>query len=150
MAFEIRGVCPYFEVYDMPASLGFYIGKLGFTMVEHSPHLGGDPWHFHWCWLRLGDTADLMLNTVYEFEDERPSREEHLQRRGHRDTCLYFGCPDVEAAYAELSARGVRIDRPPRVAPYGMKQMYFRDPDGFGLCFQWKAGAGAGSEAERG
>jgi hypothetical protein len=24
------------------------------------------------------------------------------------------------------------------VAPYGMKQMYLHDPDGFGLCFQWK------------
>jgi len=139
MAFEIRGVCPYFEVYDMPASLRFYIDQLGFTLVDHSPHRGGDdPYRYHWCWLRLG-AADLMLNDVYEFDEERPSREEHLRQRGHRDTCLFFGCPEVDRAYAELTARGVVIDRPPKVAPYGMKQMYFRDPDGFGLCFQWKA-----------
>ena len=139
MAFDIRGVCPYFEVYDMPASLRFYIDQLGFTLVEHAPHRGGDdPYRYHWCWLRLGE-ADLMLNTAYEFDEKRPTREEHLRQRGHRDTCLYFGCPDVDAAYAELTARGVVIDRPPRVAPYGMKQMYFKDPDGFGLCFQWKA-----------
>jgi hypothetical protein len=25
------------------------------------------------------------------------------------------------------------------VAPYGMKQLYLRDPDGFELCFQWEA-----------
>jgi hypothetical protein len=25
-----------------------------------------------------------------------------------------------------------------RLRPYGMKQLYVRDPDGFGLCFQWK------------
>jgi hypothetical protein len=25
------------------------------------------------------------------------------------------------------------------VAPYGMKQMSLRDPDGYGLCFQWEA-----------
>lgn len=138
MALDIRGVCPYFEVYDMPASLRFYIDQLGFSMIGHSPHLGGDPYRYHWVWLRLG-TAELMLNTCYEFEDERPTREEHLRLRQHRDACLFFGCPDVDAAYAELGSCGVAIDQPPKVAPYGMKQMYFRDPDGFGLCFQWKA-----------
>jgi glyoxylase I family protein len=25
----------------------------------------------------------------------------------------------------------------PTIAPYGMKQLFLRDPDGFGLCFQW-------------
>lgn len=138
MALDIRGVCPYFEVYDMPASLRFYIDQLGFTLVGHSPHLGGDPYRYHWVWLRLG-TADVMLNTCYELDDERPTREEHLHLRQHRDACLFFGCPDVDGAYAELTARGVGIDQPPKIAPYGMKQMYFRDPDGFGLCFQWKA-----------
>jgi catechol 2,3-dioxygenase-like lactoylglutathione lyase family enzyme len=140
MALDIRGVCPYFEVYDMPASLRFYIDQLGFTMVGHSPHLGGDPYRYHWVWLRLG-TADVMLNTCYESDDERPTREEHLRLRQHRDACLFFGCPDVDGAYAELTARGVAIDQAPKIAPYGMKQMYFRDPDGFGLCFQWKAEA---------
>ena len=139
MAFEIRGVCPYFEVYDMSVSLLFYVDQLGFTIVDHSPHRGGDdPYRYHWVWLRLG-AAELMLNSCYEFDEERPAREEHLRQRQHRDACLFFGCPDVDAAYADLTARGVIIDRPPRVAPYGMKQMYFKDPDGFGLCFQWRA-----------
>lgn len=137
MALDIRGVCPYFEVYDMPTSLRFYIDQLGFSMIGHSPHLGGDPYRYHWVWLRLG-TAEVMLNTCYEFEDERPTREEHLRLRQHRDACLFFGCPDVDAAYAELTARGVVVDRPPKVAAYGMKQMYLKDPDGFGLCFQWQ------------
>lgn len=138
MALDIRGVCPYFEVYDMPTSLRFYIDQLGFTIVGHSPHLGGDPYRYHWVWLRLG-TAEVMLNTCYESDEERPTREEHLRLRQHREACLFFGCPDVDAAYAELTARGIAIDRPPKVAPYGMKQMYLKDPDGFGLCFQWKA-----------
>ena len=33
---------------------------------------------------------------------------------------------------------GVRVE-PPRVAPYGMRQLYFSDPDGYGICFQWPA-----------
>ena len=86
-----------------------------------------------------------MLNTAYEFDEERPPLEDHLRERGHRDTCLYFGCPDVDGAYAELIAKGVVVDRPPKVAPYGMKQMYLHDPDGFGLCFQWKAALGTRS-----
>jgi catechol 2,3-dioxygenase-like lactoylglutathione lyase family enzyme len=142
MPLDIRGVCPYFEVYDMPTSLRFYIDQMGFTLVGHSPHRGGDdPYRYHWVSLRLG-TAEIMLNSVYEFDEERPTREEHLRQRGPRDACLFFGCPDVDGAYAELLARGVKIDREPKVAPYGMKQMYFHDPDGFGLCFQWRASEG--------
>ena len=138
MAIEVHGVCPYFEVYDMPTSIRFYRDQLGFEVVSASPHRGGDKDRFHWCLMRQG-TAELMLNTAYEIDEERPSVEEHLSARGHRDTCLYFGCPDVDGAYAELAAKGVVIDQPPKVARYGMKQFYLRDPDGFGLCFQWRA-----------
>jgi hypothetical protein len=27
----------------------------------------------------------------------------------------------------------------PTVAPYGMKQLYLKDPDGYVICFQWPA-----------
>ncbi len=111
---------------------------MDFEIVSTSPYLGGNTDRFHWCLLRLG-TAEIMLNTAYEFDEERPPIEDHLRERRHRDTCLYFGCPDMEGAFAELVSKGVVIDRPPKVAAYGMKQMYLHDPDGFGLCFQWKA-----------
>jgi glyoxylase I family protein len=138
MAIEVQGVCPYFEVYDMPVSIRFYRDKLGFEIVSTSPHRGGDKDRFHWCWLRLG-TAEIMLNTAYEFDEERPPIGDYLKEYSHRGICLYLGCPDVDGAYAEFVAKGVDIDKPPKVAPYGMKQMYLRDPDGFRLCFQWKA-----------
>jgi hypothetical protein len=51
---------------------------------------------------------------------------------------LYFGCPDVDAAYEEFRDKGVAV-KPPKVAPSGMKQLSLSDPDGYGLCFQWKA-----------
>jgi hypothetical protein len=79
-----------------------------------------------------------MLNTAFEFDGERPPLEDYLRDQKHRHACLFFGCPDVDGAYAELLAKSVAIDQPPKVAPYGMKQMYLHDPDGFGLCFQWK------------
>jgi uncharacterized glyoxalase superfamily protein PhnB len=137
MAIEVDGVCPYFEVYDVPTSIQFYRDLLGFEMIATSPALGPKD-KYHWCMMRLGP-AYLMLNDVYEFDEERPPFEEHMAVRKHRDTCLYFGCADVDGVYAELLAKGVAIHRPPEVAPYGMKQLYLRDPDGFGLCFQCKA-----------
>ena len=136
MAIEVRGFCPYFEVYDMPASIRFYRDVLGFEVKSTSPALGGAD-RFHWVWLRHG-SAELMLNTAYEFEGERPAVEDAGRVRGHGDCCLYLGCPDVDAAYEELRGEGAAVAKP-HVARYGMKQMYLRDPDGYGVCFQWAA-----------
>jgi glyoxylase I family protein len=134
MALDLRGLTPLIQVYDMPASLRFYRDVLGFEVLSTSPKLGED--RYHWVWLRLGD-AELMLNTAYEFDDQRPVPPDPARVAAHRDTCLYVGCPDVEAAYAELSAKGLKV-KPPVIA-HGMKQMYFRDPDDYALCFQWRA-----------
>ncbi|MGD0310821.1 MAG: VOC family protein, partial [Acidobacteriota bacterium] len=48
----------------------------------------------------------------------------------------FFGCPNVDAAYAHFRSRGQKV-KEPKVAPYGMKQLYVHDPDGYNLCFQW-------------
>jgi catechol 2,3-dioxygenase-like lactoylglutathione lyase family enzyme len=135
MAIEVRGVCPLLGVYDMPTAVKFYRDKLGFEVVTTSPVMGPD--RFHWALLRLGST-EIMLNTAYEFDEERPVPADRARVAGHEDTTLYFGCPDVDGAYEELREKGVAV-KPPKVAPYGMKQMGLKDPDGYGLCFQWKA-----------
>jgi uncharacterized glyoxalase superfamily protein PhnB len=44
----------------------------------------------------------------------------------------------VDGAYQHLRAHGVEVEEP-KVAPYGMKQLYVKDPDGYNLCFQWPA-----------
>ena len=136
MALEIRGLTPLLQVYDMSASVRFYRDLLGFEVVTTSPTLGGED-RFHWALLRLGG-AELMLNTAYEFDHERPNPRDRARTAAHDDTCLYLGCPDVDAAYQELSGMGLAM-KPPTVAPYGMKQLYLRDPDGYALCFQWAA-----------
>ena len=79
-----------------------------------------------------------MLNTAYEFDSDRPSKPDRGRTSAHEDTGLYFGCPDVDAAYGELRSRGVEV-KEPKVTGYGMKQLYVRDPDGYALCFQWPA-----------
>jgi glyoxylase I family protein len=132
MPFDIHGLCPLLQVFDMPTSFSFYKDILGFEVVSTSPAREG---HFDWVWLRLNG-AELMLNTAYE-QDARPPAPDPARVAAHEDTCLYFGCPDVDAAYEYLKVRGVKLS-PPKNAHYGMRQLYFHDPDGYNLCFQWK------------
>jgi hypothetical protein len=85
---------------------------VGFEVVATSPVRGPDD--FDWGRLRL-DGA-------------------------HDDTALFFRCRDVDGAYAHLRGRGLDL-APPKVAPYGMKQLYLKDPDGYAICFQCPAPA---------
>jgi uncharacterized glyoxalase superfamily protein PhnB len=75
-----------------------------------------------------------MLNTVSD-SDERPAAIDSARWAGHGDVCLYIGCGDVDATYADLIAHGVSAD-PPKDAPYGMRQFFVTDPDGYILAFQ--------------
>lgn len=120
----------------MPTGIRFYRDKLGFTVKGSSPALGGED-RFHWVLLQRNN-AELMLNTAFEFDDERPVPPDAARNAAHGDTCLYFSCPGVDAAYRELRDKGVDVSEP-KLAPYGMKQIYFHDPDGYNVCFQWAA-----------
>ena len=131
MSIEVSGVCTLLQVFDMPASVRFYRDVLGFEIVSTSAREGDQ---FDWGWLRLNDT-NLMLNTAYE-QDDRPAQPISSRVSAHGDTCLYFRCEDVDGAYRHLVAHGLDV-KEPKVAPYGMKQLYVRDPDGYSLCFQW-------------
>jgi catechol 2,3-dioxygenase-like lactoylglutathione lyase family enzyme len=132
MPIEVGGLAPLLQVFDMPRAVAFYRDKLGFELCGKSAE--GD--HFDWCLLRLGD-AWLMLNTAYDPDDERPPSADPARQAAHGDTCLFFECADVDGAYAHLQAHGIESE-PPKIAPYGMKQLYLMDPDGYGLCFQHK------------
>ena len=141
MPLEVKGIAvkslaPLLQVFDMRAAIRFYRDLLGFTVTGTSPALSADPDHVNWCMLDL-DGVTLMLNTAYD-PDDQPASPDAPRWSGHQDTCVYFGCPDVDAAYTFLRSRGLELD-PPKIAHYGMKQLYLTDPDGYGLCFQWKA-----------
>ena len=133
MAIEIQHLAPLLQVFDMPTSLKFYCEGLGFeiALTDRKPAP-----NFDWVMLRLSG-LDLMLNTAYE-ADERPPAPDRVRISAHEDTCIYFACPDVDGAYQHLKARGIK-SREPKIAPYGMKQLYLTDPDGYLLCFQWRA-----------
>lgn len=128
---EIQFLCPLLTVFDMKTSLQFYVGILEFKIHESA----GEEYDLGWVWLKANN-MDLMLNTQYELSD-RPELPEENRVKAHRDTILYIGCPKVDQAYLELQRKGIKCN-PPQIAPYGMKQLYFNDPDGYGICLQWK------------
>lgn len=134
MALDIDGMTPLIQVYDMNEALGFYRDRLGFEIVADSGEIDAPGGRYvHWCWLRLG-SAELMLNTAYD-AGERPAQRDPVRQAAHDDLCLYFGCADVDAIAAALRAQGLEIEGP-TTAPYGMRQAWLRDPDGYQLCFQ--------------
>ena len=65
--------------------------------------------------------VELMLNTAYE-KQHRPAAPAKARISAHKDTGIYIGCPDVDAAYRHLLALGLQLTEP-KVAPYGMKQL---------------------------
>lgn len=132
MGINITGMTPLIQIFSMPRSLAFYRDILGFSIYADSGN--GD--NSSWVWLRLGN-VDLMLNDQYEPGSVPP--ECPAERiRWHDDTCLYFNCKDVDATHAYLVENSIEC-KPPAVAPYGAKQIYLHDPDGYKLCFQCAA-----------
>ncbi len=125
---------PLLQVFDMPKACAFYTGALGFAVREASPVVETAEGRFnHWMWLKR-DSVELMLNTAHD-SNERPAMADAARWAGHGDVCLYFGCDDLDTLHAELVAHGVSVD-PPRATPHGIREMPFRDPDGYLLCAQ--------------
>jgi catechol 2,3-dioxygenase-like lactoylglutathione lyase family enzyme len=134
MPLQVSGTVTLLQVFDMPTSLRFYRDLLGFEMVHRSQPDD----NCGWAWLRLDD-AEIMLNTAYD-DDDRPPTPDPERRKAHEDTVLFFGCPDVDGAYTFLRSQGIEA-KEPKTTYYGMRQVWFQDPDGYGLCLQWKAPA---------
>lgn len=127
---EISYLCPLLEVFDMNTSLRFYCELLEFKIHESA----GKKENRDWVWLTWSN-INLMLNTAYEGH-LRPNQPDAARVAAHHDTTLYFGCSNIDDVYETLVSKGLKLD-PPTVAPYGMKQLYLLDPDGYNLCFQW-------------
>ena len=133
MPVDVRHMAPLLQVFDMPTSIDFYCKVLGFEIVMSD----GKPLpNVDWVLLELNG-IQLMLNTAYE-APHRPEKPNLARLSAHRDTGLFFACPDVDAAYHSLVDQGLKL-KEPKVASYGMKQLYVDDPDGYVLCFQCKA-----------
>ena len=131
MAISTQGMTILLQIYDMQKSLQFYCDILGFQLVDKA----GPEDDIGWVTIKLNDVY-LMLNTQYE-KDDRPETPDQQRFMAHTDTCLYFMCNDPDEIYEHITEKGIVAEKP-KIVPYGMKQLYFLDPDGYNICFQSK------------
>lgn len=121
-SFTIRELVPLLMVQDILRSATFYHDQLGFKFAGKWEPNGS----LAWC--RLERDGSAIMLQLAEAEDGP------AEGRGH-GVSFYFHCDNVDRLYAELVQQGLQIV-PPKIAFYGMKQVFLRDPDGYELCFQ--------------
>ncbi len=117
-------------VHDQDVALKYWTEKVGMEVRQDVslPELG-------FRWLTVGppgqDDVSIVLMAipgppVFEPETQRQVRE--LTAKGAAGT-IFLVTDDCQAAYDELSARGVVFNDPPTPQPYGIDTS-FRDPSG--------------------
>jgi len=116
---RVTSLAPQFLVEDLARSIAFY-EKLGFAF--------GEPWEGFYVIGHL-DGLELHLKEAPKYEPERRFRRENE----HLDAAA--GVDGIEAFYAQCVANGATIAKPLEPTPWGTKDFYVEDPDGYILCF---------------
>jgi predicted enzyme related to lactoylglutathione lyase len=101
-------------VTDQDRALAFYTEKLGFevkTDVAFGPQR----------WIELAIPGAETLVTLFT--------PDGAESKIGSFTGIVFASDDVEATYAELTARGVEYVKPPKKESWGTSSI-FKDPDG--------------------
>lgn len=126
----IRIANAQFWVHDPDEALAFYTTTLGW---EVRSDVTMEEWDFRW--LVVGppgqDDVGLVLMPIPGppmFDADTNARLADLVARGAGGT-LFLETDDCQAAYDDLSARGVAFNDPPTRQPYGIDTS-FRDPSG--------------------
>lgn len=100
-------------VRDYDEALAFYVGTLGFELVEDTPVPGQ---HKRWVVVAPPGARESRLLLA------RASNEEQASRIGNQTggrVFLFLYTDDFARDYAEYRAKGVEFVREPRVEPYG-------------------------------
>jgi catechol 2,3-dioxygenase-like lactoylglutathione lyase family enzyme len=116
---RVTAFAPQFLVDDLARSMAYY-QKLGFTF--------GEPWDGFYA-IGQVDGLELHLKEAPKNDAERQYRREHE----HLDAAA--GVDGIEAFYAQCIANGATIFRPLRATPWGTKDFYIEDPDGYIIAF---------------
>jgi predicted enzyme related to lactoylglutathione lyase len=102
-------------VRDQKRALAFYTEKLGFSVFTDKPFNEKQ----RWIELKIGNAQTKVVLFTPEGQEDRIGGF----------TNLTLSCDDIDATYAELSARGVEFLGPPRKQPWGTMAM-MKDSEG--------------------
>lgn len=115
MPVHFHSVSPFLATEDLPATLAFYLDKLGFSLA--------------WEWGQPAELAavcrDQVELTLANRADAKPGG---ISR-------LYLHIDGIDDYHAQLLAAGVAITVAIGDRPYGMRDFSVTDPAGNVLCF---------------
>jgi catechol 2,3-dioxygenase-like lactoylglutathione lyase family enzyme len=116
---RVTSFAPQFLVDDLERSMAYY-RRLGFSF--------GEPWDGFYA-IGCLDGLELHLKEAPRNTAERRYRRESE----HLDAAA--GVDGIEAFYEQCAANGVKILKPLEVTPWGTKDFYIEDPDGYVISF---------------
>ena len=101
--------------------IAFFVGKMGFTLLEDTDLGGGKRW------VRVApegaETCFLLARAV------GPEQEAAIGAQGGGRVWLFLETDDFPRVHAAMIAKGIAFEEAPRVEPYGTVAV-FRDPFG--------------------
>jgi catechol 2,3-dioxygenase-like lactoylglutathione lyase family enzyme len=103
-------------VRDYDEALGFYVGKLGFELVEDTPQGDGK----RWVVVRPKDSQGALL--LARAADDRQIQAVGAQAGGR--VFLFLETDDFEGDHGRMQASGVSFLEEPRREPYGVVAVF--------------------------
>jgi catechol 2,3-dioxygenase-like lactoylglutathione lyase family enzyme len=100
---------------DYDEAIGFFVGVLGFELVEDSPSLTNDGRPKRWVVVRPPGAATALL--LAQADGDRQSRAVGDQFAGR--VGLFLRVDDFDAAHGRMRSAGVEFVSQPRDEPYG-------------------------------
>jgi len=122
------GVIPSIRVADLDDALGFYVGRLGFSVQADAKHGNVS--------ILRGD-ARLMLETTADFYGDTYNAAIRERLGSVSANALYMEADDLEELYRALEEAGAKIVDPLAERPWGQAEFTVEDPWGNWLTF-WK------------
>jgi catechol 2,3-dioxygenase-like lactoylglutathione lyase family enzyme len=116
---RLTSLAPQFLVDNLARSIAYY-ERLGFTF--------GEPWGGFYA---IGQLDGLELH----LKKAPKNAEERLHRRANDHLDAAAGVDGIEAFYDLCRACGATIIKPLATTPWGTRDFYIEDPDGYILSF---------------
>jgi catechol 2,3-dioxygenase-like lactoylglutathione lyase family enzyme len=102
-------------VRDYDEALGFYVGKLGFSLVEDTYQPGQDK---RWVTIRPPGAGE-GATTIHLARAATPGQEKFIGDQAGGRVFLFLRTDDFDRDFAAYTAAGIAFVRPPAIEPYG-------------------------------
>lgn len=116
---RVTSLAPQFLVDDLTRSIAYY-RNLGFAFNE--------PWGGFYA---IGNRDGLQLH----LKEAPKNQAERKYRRDNEHLDAAAGVEGIEALYQQVVEAGAKILKPLAPTPWGTKDFYLEDPDGYIICF---------------